>query len=85
MGWGSNKTLLGGILLSLLLITGLVYVLPLAEAFDNQIFPFILWPPLLLYALVLYTMEWLRKGLIRWTEKKQENRPSDSDERRQKL
>jgi P-type Ca2+ transporter type 2C len=85
MGWGSNKTLLGGIALSLLLIAGLVYVLPLAEAFDNQIFPFILWPPLLLYAMVLYTMEWLRKGLIRWTEKNQENRPSDSDERRQKV
>ena len=85
IGWGSNKTLLGGIALSLLLIAGLVYVLPLAEAFDNQIFPFILWPPLLLYALVLYTMEWLRKGLIRWTEKNQDNRPSDSDERRQKV
>ena len=85
MGWGSNKTLLGGIALSLLLIAGLVYVLPLAEAFDNQIFPFILWPPLLLYALVLYTMEWLRKGLVRWTEKNKEERPSDSNERRQKV
>jgi magnesium-transporting ATPase (P-type) len=82
MGWGSNKTLLGGIILSLLLIAGLVYVPPLAEAFDNQIFPFILWPALLLYALVLYTMEWFRKRLIRWTEKNQENRPSNSDERR---
>ena len=82
MGWGSNKTLLGGIILSLLLIAGLVYVPPLAKAFDNQIFPFILWPAILLYALVLYTMEWFRKRLIRWTEKNQENRPSNSDERR---
>ncbi len=82
MGWGSNKTLLGGIVLSLILIAGLVYVPPLAEAFDNQIFPFIFWPALLLFALVFYNMEWFRKSVIRWTEKKQENHPSDSDERR---
>jgi magnesium-transporting ATPase (P-type) len=76
MGWGSNKTLLGGILLSLVLIAGLIYISPLAEAFDNAIFPFIIWPALLLYAPVLYTMDWFRKSLIRWTEKKQEDRPS---------
>jgi Ca2+-transporting ATPase len=78
MGWGSNKTLLGGIVLSLLLIIGLVYFPPLAKAFDNQVFPFVLWPVLLLYALVLYTMEWFRKGVIRWTEKNQGNRSFDA-------
>ncbi len=82
MGWGSNKTLLGGIVISLLLITGLVYVPLLANAFDNQIFPFILWPALMLYAPLIYTMEWFRKGLIRWTEKNHENRLSNSVERR---
>jgi calcium-translocating P-type ATPase len=82
MGWGRNKILLGGIVISLLLIAGLVYIQPLAEAFDNQVFPFILWPVLLLYALVLYAMEWFRKAMIRWTEKNQENHSSDSDERR---
>jgi magnesium-transporting ATPase (P-type) len=82
MGWGTNKTLLGGIALSLLLIAGMVYFPPLAKAFDNQIFPFILWLVLLLYALVIYAMEWFRKSVIRWTEKNQENHSSDSDERR---
>jgi magnesium-transporting ATPase (P-type) len=82
MGWGSNKTLLGGIVISLLLIAGIVYVPLLAKAFDNQIFPFILWPALMLYAPVIYTMEWFRKGLIRWTEKNHENRLSNSVERR---
>ena len=82
MGWGSNQTLLGGIALSLLLIIGLVYIPPLASAFNNQVFPFILWPVLLLYAPVLYTLEWFRKALLRWTEKKQEHHPSDSVERR---
>jgi magnesium-transporting ATPase (P-type) len=85
MGWGSNKILLGGIVLSLLLIAGLVYIPPLAKAFNNQEFPLFFWPALLLYALVLYTMEWIRKGLIRRTEKKEENYPSDSDERRNEL
>lgn len=82
VGWGSNKTLLGGILLSLILIAGLVYVPSLAAAFDNQIFPFIFWPILIIYALVLYTLDWFRKGMVRWTEKNQENRPYKSDERR---
>ena len=81
MGWGSNKTLLGGIALSLVLIAGMVYVPPLARAFDNQIFPAIFWPVLFLYALLLYTLEWVRKALIRWTEKNKENRPSNFNER----
>jgi potassium/sodium efflux P-type ATPase len=76
LGWWSNTTLLGGIVLSLLMIAGLVYLPPFANAFDNQVFPFVLWPLLLLYAPVLYIMEWFRKGLIRWTEKNQANRSS---------
>ena len=82
MGWGSNKTLLGGIFLSLLMIAGLVYIPPLAKAFDNQVFPIVLWPFLLLYALILYTMEWFRKAFNRWTEKKILNRSLSSIERR---
>lgn len=82
IGWGSNKTLLGGIALSLLIITGLVYIPPLAKAFDNQVFPLVLWPALFLYAPVLYSFEWIRKGLVRILEKNQENRTTNSDERR---
>jgi Ca2+-transporting ATPase len=82
MGWGSNKTLLGGIVLSLLLIASLVYYPPLAKAFDNQIFPFLFWIPLMLYALVIYTMEWFRKAVIRWTEKKPDYRLFNSEGRR---
>jgi magnesium-transporting ATPase (P-type) len=82
MGWGSNKTLLGGILLALVLIAGIVYLSPFARAFDNQIFPLILWPFLLLYAPILYTVEWFRKAVIRWTDRNQEIRSSDSEERR---
>jgi magnesium-transporting ATPase (P-type) len=82
MGWGSNKILLSGILLALVLLAGLIYLPPFARAFDNQVFPLILWPLLLIYAPTLYTMEWFRKAIIRWIGMKQENIPSNSEERR---
>jgi len=75
MGWGSNKTLIGGILFSLLLIVGLVYITPLANAFDNHVFPKIIWPFLFLYAPILYSLDWLRKALFRWSEKMRQDRP----------
>ena len=82
MGWASNRTLLGGILLSLVLIIALIYFPPLAQAFDNQVFPVILWPFLFFFALLLYTIEWFRKALIRWIEKnKTVHRVSGSVER----
>jgi MFS-type transporter involved in bile tolerance (Atg22 family) len=82
LGWGSNKILLGGIALSLVIIAGLVYIPPLADAFDNEVFPFVIWIELLFYAPVLYTLEWFRKGLVRRTERSLVNRYPDSDERR---
>jgi Ca2+-transporting ATPase len=69
IGWASNRTLLGGILLSFLIIIGIIYIPSLAKAFDNQVFPTILWPVLLLYSLLLYSIDWLRKVAIRWREK----------------
>ena len=82
LGWGSNRILLGGVVLSLVLIVALVYIPPLANAFDNEIFPFVMWAGLFLYAPVLYTLEWIRKGMLRRTEKSQEIRLLGSDERR---
>jgi Ca2+-transporting ATPase len=82
MGWGSNKTLLAGIALSLVLIVGLVYLPVLADAFDTRVFPAVLWPIIMAFPLVLYTLEWFRKGLLRWRERKLDSNPSDSKERR---
>ncbi|MGB8214604.1 MAG: cation-transporting P-type ATPase [Anaerolineales bacterium] len=69
MGWGSNKVLLLGIALALLMIIGMVYIPVLANIFDNQIFPPIFWPILALFALILYTLEWFRKSILRRKEK----------------
>jgi magnesium-transporting ATPase (P-type) len=68
MGWGSNKVLLFGIALALIMIIGMVYIPFLAKAFDNQVFPAILWPILALFAPILYTLEWFRKAIVRWKE-----------------
>jgi Ca2+-transporting ATPase len=64
-GWTSNPLLLAGIALELLLIALLIYVPPLAVAFDHATLPLIFWPVLLLFGPVLYTVEWLRKALVR--------------------
>ena len=78
MGWGSNKVLLIGIVLGLLMIAGMIYVPFLAKAFDNQAFPIILWPILACFALTLYTLEWFRKSIVRQRERTRGNRLSDS-------
>jgi magnesium-transporting ATPase (P-type) len=81
MGWGSNRTLLLGVLLSLVIIAGLLYVPQLSRGFDNQVFPSLLWPLLVLYAPVLYTIEWFRKAIIRLHDKKRQH-PFTQIERR---
>jgi Ca2+-transporting ATPase len=82
MGWVTNATLLAGVALSLLMILGMIYIPQLAGAFDNQVFPSILWGGLILYPFILYTLEWFRKGAARRMEKFQEIRSSGSGERR---
>jgi Ca2+-transporting ATPase len=70
MGWGSNRTLLLGVFLSLVIIAGLLYLPQLSRIFDNQVFPLLMWPLLILYAPVLYTIEWFRKAIIRLHDNK---------------
>lgn len=82
MGWGSNPTLLAGIATAVAIILGLVYFPPLAHAFDNQMFPAVLWGVLIVYSLAIYTLEWLRKSLVRRSDKIQKANSADSDERR---
>lgn len=78
MGWGSNRTLLGGIGLSLLILAALIYLPPLQRAFGNHAYPPGLWLLLFLYPLVLYTLEWLRKRLFQRIERKR-NAPSSQE------
>ncbi len=68
MGWASNSVLLLGIALSILMIVALVYVPFLAGLFDNVMFPPVLWPVLAVFALILYSIESLRKSGLRLYE-----------------
>jgi len=78
MGWTSNKVLLFGILLAMLMLGALVYIPFLAKAFDNQAFPALIWPILVLFSLILYTLEWFRKALVRRKERTPASQLSDS-------
>jgi Ca2+-transporting ATPase len=69
LGWGSNKMLLAGLALALIVIVGLIYVPGLADDFDSQPFPNILWPFLFLSGFTLYVLEWFRKWILRWLDK----------------
>jgi Ca2+-transporting ATPase len=75
-GWTSNRVLLLGIALELLLIAALIYVPPLALAFDHAVLPLFFWPVLLLFAPVLYVLEWTRKTVVRRFGRQQEARLS---------
>jgi len=65
MGWLSNPNLLLGIAVETLLIVATIYIAPLARAFNHQPLPPIFWPGLILFAPILYGLEWLRKFLAR--------------------
>jgi Ca2+-transporting ATPase len=72
MGWTSNRTLLGSVALTLIIVLALVYFPPLARAFDNAAFPAILWIFLPFYALIIYGLEWIRKSAVRRMDRKME-------------
>lgn len=82
MGWGSNHWLLLGIVIELIGIAALIYVPPLAAAFEHVAFPVQYWGILLLYAPALYTLEWLRKAVNSQIENIREGHFADHSERR---
>ena len=65
LGWLTNKYLLVGILIELLGIAGIIYIPFLAKLFDHIALPAWMWIGLGLYALVIYSIEWIRKAIVR--------------------
>jgi magnesium-transporting ATPase (P-type) len=65
LGWLSNKYLNLGVLIEIFIALALIYVPPFAELFNHLPIPPIFWPAFIAYALVLYTCDWLSKGLFR--------------------
>jgi len=64
LGWTSNRFLLAGVAIELLIALVLIYT-PVNQIFDLTPLPATFWPWLCLYAPILYTLDWLRKGILR--------------------
>ncbi len=65
LGWLSNKYLWVGILIELIGIVGIIHAPFLADIFNHVPLPAWMWMGLGLNALVLYSMEWIRKAIVR--------------------
>ncbi|HLO33187.1 MAG TPA: cation-transporting P-type ATPase [Anaerolineales bacterium] len=65
LGWLSNKYLWIGILIETLCIIGMIYIPFLAKIFNHTPLPAWIWMGLSLNAFMLYSIEWVRKAIIR--------------------
>jgi Ca2+-transporting ATPase len=69
LGWFSNPALLRGVGIELVILLGLVYIPPLADLFGHIAIPPELWIGLIFYPLVIYSLDWIRKYIIRWRDR----------------
>jgi magnesium-transporting ATPase (P-type) len=68
MGWLSNRSLILGIGIEVLLILLMVYFPPLTWVFEHLPLPPNWWAGLLLFGPALYLLEWIRKNIARGLE-----------------
>jgi Ca2+-transporting ATPase len=68
VGWLSNRNLLLGIGAEMVILLALTYIPPLAGLFGLVPIPPILWVGLGFYSLILYSLDWIRKWILRWRE-----------------
>jgi Ca2+-transporting ATPase len=76
LGWLNNKYLWLGIIIELLGITGMIYIPFLANIFNHIALPIWMWVGLAMNALVIYSVEWIRKLIKRGIKKYQTEKPS---------
>jgi len=74
LGWLSNPLLVLGILVEIGLLLILVYVKPIAVLFGHVPIPPVYWIGLALYPLILYLLDWSRRGLVRVVSRLREDR-----------
>ncbi|HLF27697.1 MAG TPA: cation-transporting P-type ATPase [Anaerolineae bacterium] len=68
LGWLSNRFLLLGVAVEVVIIALLIYVLPLAGLFEHAPLPPVYWLGLMFYAPALYLLEWSRKRVAQRIE-----------------
>jgi Ca2+-transporting ATPase len=76
LGWLSNKYLWMGIIIELLGIASMIYIPFLAEIFKHVALPAWMWIGLAANALVIYSVEWMRKFIKRGIQKYRAEKPS---------
>ena len=76
LGWWSNPYLWFGIILELLGIVSLIHIPALARLFNHVPLPGWIWAGLALYAPVLYSIEWIRKAIVRASKPSQNGKHS---------
>jgi magnesium-transporting ATPase (P-type) len=76
LGWLSNIYLWIGILIELVGIVSIVHIPFLAKIFNHTPLPAWMWLGLGLNALVLYSIEWIRKAIMRVLKNLRNGRPS---------
>ena len=69
LGWLSNPALLRGIAIEIGILLALVYLPPLAGLFGHVAIPPALWVGLIFYPFIIYSLDWIRKYVIRWRER----------------
>ncbi len=74
--WLSNKYLWVGIIIEILSIAGMVYIPFLADIFNHVPLPAWMWAGLAMNALVIYSVEWIRKLINRGIRKHRTEKPS---------
>jgi magnesium-transporting ATPase (P-type) len=69
MGWLSNRFLVTGIAVELALIVVIIYS-PLSTVFEHLPLPPQWWIGLLAFAPILFTLEWIRKNILRYMQRR---------------
>jgi magnesium-transporting ATPase (P-type) len=76
LGWLSNKYLWIGILIELLGIISIIYIPFFADIFNHAPLSALIWFGLALNAIILYSVEWIRKAIVRGFKKMRNGKSS---------
>jgi magnesium-transporting ATPase (P-type) len=80
LGWLSNRYLLLGILVELVGIWSIVNFEFLARQFEHVRIPYRYWLGLAFFPLILYSMEWVRKQIVRLWEARAHQTQSNKED-----
>jgi magnesium-transporting ATPase (P-type) len=65
LGWLRNRMLWVGVILAVFQLLVVVYIPFFAHIFDHRALPWVLWLWVVPFGLILYSLEWIRKAVVR--------------------